>query len=300
MFDSDKRDTAHNVSGEDTITIRMDPRTVQDVRDILMHLDEYYSTLDHTVLGCSRSELDSLLDAFQAAGMQDGKLALKIAKRDQLTLKAILAYAWTSLKLDEEQKTRLASFVVGLVLAMENATSPDAIRKLLQLSDQHPIVTKDRGGSRNAERVERGSLASPTPPVDDTTHEMEEPTNRQGNENTMTLTLGPKTFGDVLESATFFDEHYYHRTVDRIRLISTQNEIRGLLKTLKSAADIDGNKVFAITEREHLTIYFTYTYADRFLVFDEQREARRGALTDVEFQASAHQHVADKEPRAEE
>lgn len=307
MFDSDKRDTAHNVSHEDTITIHMDPRTAQDVRDILTHLDESYSTLDQTVLGCSRSEIDSLLDAFQAAIMQDGKLVLKIAKRDQLTLKSILAYAWTSLKLDEEQKTRLASFVVGLVLAMENATSPDAIRKLLQLSDQHPIVTKDSGGTENTDTIGHGSLASPTPPdggntnrQGDAPHETEGPTDRRSNENTMTLTLGPKTFRDVLEASTYFYDHYYDRTVDRIRLQVTHNEIRRLLETLKSAADIDGNKVFTITMKEYLTIYFTYTYADSFLIYDEQRRARWEALTDVEFQASAHQHVADEEPRTEE
>ena len=49
MFDSDKRDTAHKVSHEDTITIRMDPRAARDLRDILTHLDEHYSTLDHTL-----------------------------------------------------------------------------------------------------------------------------------------------------------------------------------------------------------------------------------------------------------
>jgi len=86
MFDSDKRDTAHNVSGEDTITIRMDPWAARDLRDILTHLDEHYSTLDHTLLGCSRSELDSLLDEFQAAITQNGRIVLKIAKKDQLTI----------------------------------------------------------------------------------------------------------------------------------------------------------------------------------------------------------------------
>ncbi|TKB79103.1 MAG: hypothetical protein E8D42_06785 [Nitrospira sp.] len=222
MFDSDKRDTAHNVSHEDTITIRMGPREAQDLRDILTHLDEHYSTLDHTVLGFSRSELDSLLDEFQAASTRDGNLVLKIAKKDQLTLKAILAYTWTSLILDEQQKTRLAGFATVLALAMKDIDL-DGLRKLLQVSDQHPIDTEDSGGSENADTIGRGSLASPTPPEGgntnrqgDAAHETEGPTDQRSNENTMTLTLGPKTFRDVLESATCLDEHYYHRTVDRL------------------------------------------------------------------------------------
>ena len=231
---------------------------------------------------------------------------LKIAKKDQLTLKAILAYTWTSLILDEQQKTRLAGFATVLTLAMKDIDL-DGLRKLLQPSDQQPIGTVDGGGSGNADTIGRGSLASPTPPGDgdtnersDTTHETEEPTDRRNNEDTMTLTLGPKTFRDVLESATYFDEHYFHKTVDRVLLLATQNEIRGLLKTLRSAADIDGNKVFAITERDYLTMYFTYRYAERILNCDEQQEARYQALRKVKFHASTHQHVADEEPRAEE